>query len=97
MAASAIICNQVIELTALGDMRWTKLKTLQFWLRTSLGIQYHQVKRQLTGIGRWSLPLLDEKGILSTFYNKLYDPSTTCVFVSMHTSRPLDELAYRAR
>ena len=70
---------------------------VEFSLSTSAGIEYHQVKRQLAGTGRWSLASLASEGVLHHFYQKLNDPSATCMFVSTHAAHPLDELADRAR
>ena len=69
----------------------------EFCVKTRSGIEYHQVKRQISGEGRWSLKTLDSRGVLGYFYRKLDNPSATCVFVSGHSAHPLDELASRAR
>ena len=70
---------------------------VEFAITTSDGLEYHQVKRQLTGKGVWSLSELSRRGVLSHFYQKLGDSSATCTFVSSHAAHPLDELAARAR
>ena len=70
---------------------------IEFYLETQSGTEYHQVKRQLTGKGSWSLTQLESKGVLSHFYSKLDDPSAVCVFMSAHAAHTLDELADRAR
>ena len=72
-------------------------KGIEFTIESSEGIEHHQVKRQLTGSGRWSLASLKNEGVLRHFYQKLDEPSVTCRFVSMHAAHPLDELADRAR
>ena len=69
----------------------------EFCVETGSGVEYHQVKRQISGPGNWSLSALDRKGVLEYFNEKLNDPSATCVFVSGHSAHPLDELASRAR
>lgn len=58
--------------------------------------EYHQVKRQLTGEGRWTLGALETAGVLTTFYEKLRDTDARCVFVSTHAPYILEELADRA-
>lgn len=70
---------------------------VEFWTRTSSGTGYHQVKRQRTGLGRWSLSELASEAVLPNFYDKLHDPSATCTFVSTHAAHTLDELSDRAR
>ena len=72
-------------------------KGIEFTIETSEGIEHHQVKRQLTGSGRWSLASLASEDVLRHFYQKLDDPSAICRFVSMHAAHPLDDLADRAR
>ena len=70
-------------------------KGIEFCLRTADGIEYHQVKRQQTGKGMWSLADLNE--VLSYFRQRLTNPVATCVFVSTHAAHSLKELANRAR
>lgn len=72
-------------------------KGIEFAIESIDGVEHHQVKRQLTGRGRWSLASLASEGVLRHFYQKLDQPSVTCRFVSMHAAHPLDELADRAR
>jgi hypothetical protein len=55
--------------------------------------EYHQIKRQHGGEGRWTIASLSDRGVLGTFYTRLADPSSTCVFASAHSVRHLDELA----
>ena len=69
----------------------------EFCVKTSSGVEYHQVKRQISGAGNWSLSALGREDVLGYFYQKLDNPSATCVFVSGHSAHPLDELASRAR
>ena len=70
---------------------------IEFSVHTATGVEYHQVKRQRTEMGKWSLATLSSEGVLSHFYQKLQDSDATCVFVSTHAAHPLDELAKRAR
>ena len=70
---------------------------IEFTVRRSFGNEYHQVKRQLTGKGVWSLSELDSRGVLSNFFQKLQDPNSSCVFTSSHAAHPLDELEKRAK
>ena len=70
---------------------------IEFIVRGSFGNEHHQVKRQLTGKGVWSLSELDSRGVLSDFFQKLQDPNSSCVFTSSHAAHPLDELEKRAK
>src|ERR1700730_3894602 len=72
---------------------------VEFWLqRRADKREYHQVKRQHSGDGRWTLPVLNGKRVLAHFRTKLCeDGAASCVFVSMHAAYQLDELADRAR
>ena len=69
---------------------------IEFYVKTPSGIEYHQVKRQRTGKGKWPLSILAAERVLSDFYNKLESPGATCVFVSAHAADTLQELAGRA-
>ena len=87
-----------------GEAEWIHLEPpgiegegIEFTLKTSSGVEYHQVKRQLTGRGVWSLRELHARGVLDQFHQRLNDTTTRCVFTSTHAAHPLDELAYRAR
>ena len=70
---------------------------IEFSVNIPTGTEYHQVKRQLTGRGVWSLRQLNSKSVLGHFYRRLEDQSSSCVFTSSHAAHPLDELAWRAR
>ena len=70
---------------------------IEFSLETGSGPEHHQVKRQLTGSGYWSLASLAREGVLRHFYQKLNDRSATCCFVSSHAAHPLKELTNRAQ
>ena len=87
-----------------GEAEWIWLEPpgeegagVEFTVSTPSGTEYHQVKRQKTGMGRWSLSSLSSEGVLTHFYQKLDDPSAACVFVSAHAADALEELASRAR
>ena len=69
---------------------------IEFYVKSPSGIEYHQVKRQRTGKGRWPLGILASERVLSVFYQKLDNPDATCVFVSAHAADTLQELADRA-
>ncbi len=56
---------------------------------------YHQVKRQKTTTGRWTIA--DLKEMLAVFGEKLTAPDTECVFVSQHSAYQLEELSFRAQ
>ena len=70
---------------------------IEFVVGRSFANEHHQVKRQLTGKGVWSLSELDSRGVLSSFYQKLQDADSSCVFTSSHAAHPLDELVRRAK
>ena len=72
-------------------------KGIEFTVYSSSRPEHHQVKRQLTGKGVWSLGELDSQRVLSDFYQKLQDPHSSCVFISSHAAHPLDELSKRAK
>ena len=87
-----------------GEAEWIHLEPagsegegIEFSLKTSNEIEYHQVKRQLTGRGVWPLRELYARGVLDQFCQRLEDSSANCVFTSTHAAHPLDELVYRAR
>jgi hypothetical protein len=69
---------------------------VEFWLRYPVRVEYHQVKRQRSGEGRWSISALRSSGVLATFLEKLQDPAAHCVFVSGHAAYVLEGLALRA-
>ena len=70
---------------------------IEFTIDGPSGIEYHQVKRQRTGRGVWTLADLAKEGVLTHFYQKLDVPTAETVFVSAHAAHSLDELADRAR
>ena len=70
---------------------------VEFTVTRPAAIEYHQVKRQRTGRGYWSLRALQTEGVLEHFYRKLNVQTAETVFVSTHAAHPLDELTDRAR
>lgn len=72
-------------------------KGVEFWLAKGNSREYHQVKRQQSATGRWTLADLGSKEILSNFWKKLRDPVASCIFVSTHAAFQLEELADRAK
>lgn len=70
----------------------------EFWLSKGQDLEYHQVKRQITKEGRWSIGELKTKKVLENFHRILQNNATTsCYFVSTHAAFQLEELANRAR
>lgn len=69
---------------------------IEFWLRKNSLFEYHQVKRQNSAEGRWTIKALGQRHVLSHFFNKLNNPSATCVFTSTQDAYQLHELADRA-
>ena len=69
---------------------------IEFYVKTPSGIEYHQVKRQRTGFGKWPLRILASERVLSDFYQKLDNPDAACIFVSAHAADTLQELGDRA-
>lgn len=70
---------------------------VEFWLRYDDRVEYHQVKRQRTGEGHWTLSALQDARVLRTLNERLIDPTAWCVFVSTHAADALDELSDRSR
>lgn len=64
----------------------------EFSLQTPGGVEYHQVKRQKAGEGRWSLAALEGAHVLASFRARLQSSDALCVFASAHAAHPLDEL-----
>ncbi len=69
----------------------------EFWLRTRDALEYHQVKRQHSASGRWTLEDLAREGVLGHFWRRLSEPAARCVFTSAHSAFQLYELSDRAR
>ncbi len=70
---------------------------IEFWVRRGGTREYHQVKRQHSASGRWTLADLGHEHVLAHFRDKLYDPEAACIFVSSHAAYQLEELADRSR
>jgi len=70
---------------------------VEFWLAKGDSREYHQVKRQQSATGRWTLADLGSKKILSNFWEKLKNSTASCIFISAHAAYQLDELADRTR
>lgn len=70
---------------------------VEFWIRYPERLEYHQVKRQHSGRGRWTIAALRENGVLDTIHQKLKESIAHFVFVSIDSARELDELGDRAR
>jgi len=70
---------------------------IEFWLRRGDMREFHQVKRQQTNTGRWTLADLTGNSVLRSFREKLREPTACCVFVSGHAAHELEELSQRAR
>lgn len=71
----------------------------EFFVRRDGRLECHQVKRQKSGRGRWTLSALQDKQVqvLSDFWKSLSNPDASCVFVSTQDADELGELANRAR
>jgi hypothetical protein len=71
----------------------------EFFVRRKGKLEYHQVKRQKSGRGRWTLKALEDGQVqvLSDFWRSLSNPDVSCVFVSTQDADELGELANRAR
>jgi len=70
---------------------------VEFWIDYPDRREYHQVKRQRSDEGRWTIGALQSAGVLEAFYDKLQQANAHCVFVSSHAAYTLEELADRAR
>lgn len=71
----------------------------EFFLYRGNQLECHQVKRQKTGLGHWTLSALENNQVqvLSDFWRSLNDPNIRCVFVSTQDADQLNELTNRAR
>ena len=70
---------------------------VEFTVTAPTGTEYHQVKRQRTSRGAWSLPELAKEGVLGHFYRILDARSAQVVFVSGDPTPSLKVLAERAK
>lgn len=69
---------------------------VEFWLEKNDGREYHQVKRQQAGTGKWSIRSLS--AVLLNFSTHLKrDTKCRCVFVSMEAANELKEMSDRSR
>lgn len=71
----------------------------EFFLQRDNCREYHQVKRQNSQLGHWTLNSLEKKQItvLSDIWQYLQRQDVTCVFVSTQDADELAELANRAQ
>ncbi len=73
-------------------------KGFEFLLRKEDKTEYHQVKRQKSRGGSWTLKNLASEGVLQNFLSKLKDRKNNyCIFISTQHASELDNLADRAR
>ncbi|KAB8330405.1 hypothetical protein SD80_032035 [Scytonema tolypothrichoides VB-61278] len=63
----------------------------EFFISKNGNLECHQVKRQKSGRGRWTLSALEDKQVqvLSDFWKSLNKPDVYCVFIS---TQDADEL-----
>ena len=73
------------------------IEGIEFWLKKGNILEYHQVKRQYSRSGRWTLQELENKLILTNFWNRLQDPQAQCVFVSTQAAFQLEILSNKAK
>lgn len=65
----------------------------EFWLRRPGVTEWHQVKFQNSGLGKWTMAALDSEGVFKYFKQKLQaSPDASCLFVSAHPAFPLDRV-----
>ncbi len=79
-----------IHLVALGE----EGEGVEFTLHRTDTKEFHQVKRQQSATGHWTISTLND--VLLTFKEKLKEADTTCFFVSMQEAYPLRELSENA-
>jgi hypothetical protein len=65
---------------------------VEFWLRRGNVTEYHQVKRQHSALGAWTIPELSRMGVLATAYERTRTPGSRFVFVSTVSIGGLEEL-----
>lgn len=87
-----------------GEASWIHLESydpdeegFEFTLAVGDTSEHHQVKRQRSEHGAWSLYALASAGVLSAFRDKLDDPAAYCVFASANAAQALEDLATEAR
>jgi len=64
----------------------------EFWLRRGSITEYHQVKRQHSSLGGWTIPELSRIGVLKTAYERTRNTDSEFVFISTISSGGLEEL-----
>ena len=64
----------------------------EFWLKRNGLTEYHQVKRQHSSLGAWTIPELTRMGVMATAYERTRDAKTRFVFVSTISVGGLEEL-----
>jgi hypothetical protein len=69
----------------------------EFVLQKRERSEHHQVKRQLTGKGHWTVADLIQKGVLRRMGEKLEDSVVEAHFISMDRANELGELSERAQ
>ncbi|MBI5032461.1 MAG: hypothetical protein HZB51_18200 [Chloroflexi bacterium] len=70
---------------------------IEFWLKRGNQLEYHQVKRQNSPSGNWTVADLDNKGVLKHIWDKLQDPLSSFVFVSTNSASQMEELGDRSK
>lgn len=72
---------------------------IEFFLRRKDKLEYHQVKRQRSGRGRWTLSALQDQQVqvLSDFWKSLSNPDVSCIFISTQDADELQRLAMDAK
>ena len=73
-------------------------KGVEFWLRRKDKLEFHQVKRQTSSSGYWTLSKLSNEHVLQNFYKILrVNEKSICVFISTQDVHILTEMVDRAR
>jgi hypothetical protein len=71
---------------------------VEFWLRRNDKLEFHQVKRQTSSSGYWTLSKLRNEQVLQNFYDRLRaDEKNICLFISTQDVYILTEMVDRAR
>jgi len=95
---TAFCMAQILDENACSIRLEPHEKGFEFWLRRKDRIEYHQVKRQKSRGGGWTLRNLEHESILQNFGNKLgASQDNYCVFISTQSAPELDNLADKAR
>lgn len=69
---------------------------IEFWLKRSDLLEYHQVKRQNSPSGHWTIADLGNNGVLGHFWDKLQNPLASCVFISTNSTQ-IEEISERSK